>query len=139
MMDHMRDVKFLLDYLRIGSLRYYGVSGGGVYVLCAAFLFPKNRLLKSAIMAGNTHPDYEETLIRTSWKLQYWCMKASPLLYERWCEYKSYFPFIPNKDVTVEENIQKYLQNAEFKKSGYAGYINDLNLGRTRWDFNWRT
>jgi hypothetical protein len=70
MLDFIQDVEYLLDVLGVKQFKTHGISGGGPYVLAAAYHFPPNRLLKSSIMCGMTHPDYEEVMIRLHSRLE---------------------------------------------------------------------
>jgi hypothetical protein len=68
MSDFMKDVEYLLDFLGIKQFKIFAVSGGGAYALAAAHHFPASRLIKTGIMCGATHPDFEQTLMQIRWK-----------------------------------------------------------------------
>jgi pimeloyl-ACP methyl ester carboxylesterase len=70
MLDFIRDVEYLLDFLGVKQFKIEGTSGGGPYVLAAAYHFPPDRLLKSLAMCGVTHPDYDQASVNIVWKVQ---------------------------------------------------------------------
>jgi pimeloyl-ACP methyl ester carboxylesterase len=74
MLDFMMDVEYLLNSLSIKEFKVHGVSGGGPYALAAAYYFPKTRLLKTSIICGMTHPEYEQTTLslRQRWDRSVW-------------------------------------------------------------------
>jgi pimeloyl-ACP methyl ester carboxylesterase len=130
----MEDVERLLDYWEISEVKVYGVSGGGLCALAAAYHFAKSRLIKTLIMCGTTHPQFEKSSVHMDWRLKKWAMAYAPFLYT-----PNLTGFIQSDLYEAKDN-QRERQYAiakahERQRQRNAGYKNDFKLAGRPWGF----
>lgn len=136
MLRFIEDVKHLLDYLGVQEFSVYAVSGGGPYALAAAYYFAKSRLLKTLILCGVTHPNFEQTAVRITWRIGRWCAAWLPI----WpldVDFESLLRCDIRKakgDPKKEQRLR--LEMDEVGRQGSKGYNNDFRLAGRPWGFD---
>lgn len=135
-LDHIKDVEYLLNFLGIGESKVLGVSGGGPYALAAAYHFSPKRVLKTSIMCDSTHPDFPKISTRILWRFQNWLFRFSLGFY------KSTYPFdatalrnLVEAKGDTREQLQVLAVWREQRRQGSAGYALDLKKLNEDWGF----
>jgi len=136
MSDFIKDVEYLLDFLGVKQFKMVGTSGGGPYVLAAVHHFPKDRLIKSLIMCGMTHPDYDKASLPIHIKIK---QKLARYGYHHFMGYnpKAALYFDLEKAKGDQNQIKKIqAQWGESHRQGTAGYRSDHKLFSQPWEFD---
>ncbi|KAI8932905.1 hypothetical protein NX059_010382 [Plenodomus lindquistii] len=132
MLEWIRDVDSFVKHLELGPFKILAASGGAPYALTAAYHFPKTELLKTAIMCGDTHPDFHRSSIPMKVRINDYLNRFSP--------------FDPDRRIVMEERpkpknpTEQWLRDnallsAEERTQDLYGVNNDDITRNRSWGF----
>lgn len=137
MLDHIKDVEHLLNYLGIEKFKVMAVSGGGPYALAAAYHFPKSRLQKTLIRCGSTRSKFGSKWLDIRLQAHRFCQKWLP--FRKPVEYH-FVAKLCADIVQAKGNAalirQLELATSEESRQESAGYANDYRLLDLPWGFS---
>lgn len=137
-LDHVEEVRSIVDHLQLDKFVIAGISGGGPYALACAHAFPVDRVVGVLLVVGMG--PYKFAMDNSVWKRLFWLNKIGftlpvklPRLYEFF--YRLVVPWLVSKfgnstyDQVLNSSLSKYgsAKNREvFTKGGEELYKDNI-------------